>query len=344
LVGPPPKSWAVEPANVRVHEIAPGLWQLRLPLAWEEITHVNAYAVALETGVMLVDCGSAGDPSDRDALAVALESAGLSLADVRVLAATHTHSDHVGLAAWVIEESGCEFLMHPASAHFYDAMRNPEGIEAARERRARREGVPAHLLAHYRDVREETEGVLAPVEPDRHLVDGARLASALGDWEVIETPGHAPSHVCLVQRDLGIAIVGDLVSREVALYFDYGYSPDPVGELMASLDRMDRVAGVRTVLPGHGRPVADFGEVIESHRAGLRSRLDLARAAVSTGPAGAYEITGRMFGEPPSDVAAVWQMAEVVCYLAHLRRTGEIVRGEAADGTFRYRLAPGYAA
>jgi glyoxylase-like metal-dependent hydrolase (beta-lactamase superfamily II) len=322
-----------------VHEIAPGLWQLRLPLPWQEISHVNVYVVPLDEGIMLVDCGSAGDPTDKEALGLALRTAGLSLGDVRVLAATHTHSDHVGLAAWVIEESGCEFLMHPASAHFYDAMRDPAGIEAARSRRARREGVPDDLLASYGDVREETEGVLAAVEPDRHLVDGVRLASALGGWDVVETPGHAPSHVCLVQRDLGIAIVCDLVSRGFAPYFDYGYSPDPVGELLASLERIDGVAGLAMVLPGHGRPITELGDVVESHRAGLRSRLDLARAAVATGPAGAYEITGRMFGEAPTRIAAVWRMAEVVCYLRHLRQTGEIVRGEEDDGTFRYRPA-----
>jgi len=327
----------VEPASAGAHQILPGLWQLRLPLAWEGIPHVNAFAVALDDGIMLVDCGSAGDPSDQDALSVALEKAGCSLAEVRVLVATHTHSDHVGLAAWVIEESGCEFLMHPASAHFYDAARDPERIEAARERRARREGVPAQLLSHYRDVREETEGMLAPVEPDRHLVDGVRLGSDLGAWDVLETPGHAPSHVCLVQRERGIGIVGDLVSRAFAPYFDYGYSADPVGEFLASLDRMDGVDGIRTALPGHGRPLTDLGDVIEAHRIGVRSRLDLARSAVGAGPTGAYEISGRMFGAPPSDEAAVWRMAETVCYLAHLRRAGEVVRDEAADGTFRYR-------
>jgi glyoxylase-like metal-dependent hydrolase (beta-lactamase superfamily II) len=337
LVGPPPARWAVEPTTADAQEIVPGLWRLRLPLAWEGIPHVNAFAVDLDGGIMLVDCGSAGDPSDRDALAVALDKAGRSLAEVRVLAATHTHSDHVGLTAWVIEESGCEFLMHPASAHFYDAARDPEGIAAARERRARREGVPEHLLPHYRDVREETEGILAPVEPDRPLVDGIRLASDLGTWDVIETPGHAPSHVCLVQRERGIGIVGDLVSRSFAPYFDYGYSADPVGEFLASLDRMDRIDGIRTALPGHGRPLSDLAGVIEAHRAGVRSRLDLTRAAVQAGPASAYEITARAFGAAPSDEAAVWRMAETVGYLRHLRGVGDVVRDEAADGTFRYR-------
>ncbi len=56
--------------------------------------------------------------------------------------------------------------MHPDTAHFYDATREPERIEAARRRRRAPEGVPEDDLADYGDVREETDGVLAPVEPD----------------------------------------------------------------------------------------------------------------------------------------------------------------------------------
>jgi hypothetical protein len=36
--------------------------------------------------------------------------------------------------------------------------------------------------------------------------------------------------------------------------------------------------------------------------------------------------------------AAVWRMAEMLCYLKHLRLAGAIVRDEAPDGTFTYRL------
>lgn len=340
MVGPPPESWAVDPRRAGAWEIAPGLWQLRMPLPWDTIGTVNAFAIARDDGIMLVDCGSAGDPTCRDALATAIAVAGLSLSDVRLLVATHTHSDHIGLAAWVIEQSGCRFLMHPASAHFYDAMREPERISAIRRARAVREGVPPERLEDCGDVREELEGVLAPVAPDALLADGMRLPSLLGDWEVVETPGHAPSHVCLVQRESGLAIVGDLVARTFAPYLDYGYTPDPVAELLDSLDRVDAIDGVRLGLPGHGRPLEDVGAAIATYRDGIHGRLEDAQAAVAAGPAGAYEMTRRMFGEPTSDQSAVWLMTETLCYLKHLRDAGAVVRDENARGAYSYRLAP----
>ena len=340
MVGPPPDDWAVDPERAGAWEIEPGLWQLRMPLPWDTISSVNAFAIARDDGIMLVDCGSAGDPTYWDAMVRSMAAAGYSVSDVRLLVATHTHSDHVGPAARVIEESGCRFLMHEASAHFYDAMRESERIEAARRGRAAREGVPDERLDDFGDVREETEGVLEPVEPDGHLVDGMRLPSTLGDWEVVETPGHAPSHVCLVQRERGLAIVGDLVSRNFAPYLDYGYSPDPVAELLASYDRVGAIDGIRVGLPGHGRPLDDLTGAIETYRSGIHGRIEDARGAVSVGPAGAYEMTRRMFGEPTSSQTAVWLMTEVLCYLKHLRDAGAVVRDENARGAYTYRLAP----
>ena len=166
-----------------------------------------------------------------------------------------------------------------------------------------------------------------------------RLPSTLGDWEVLETPGHAPSHVCLLQRERGVAIVGDLVARAFAPYFDYGYTPDPIGELLASYDRVESIGGIRLGLPGHGRPLEDLSGTIAAHRHGIHQRLDDARAAVAAGPAGAYEMRRRMYGEPTSDQTAVWQTTEVLCYLKHLRDAGDVVRDQNATGAYSYRLA-----
>ena len=47
------------------------------------------------------------------------------------------------------------------------------------------------------DVREETDGIDGDLVADEPLREGTRVPTALGDLEVIETPGHAPSQVCL---------------------------------------------------------------------------------------------------------------------------------------------------
>ena len=338
MVGPPPESWAVKPAGARTFEIAPGLWSFRLPLPWHHITHVNAYAIECDDGIVLVDCGSAGDVSHRWALETALGHAGFVVEDVRLLVATHTHSDHVGLAAWVIKRSGASFWMHPDTAHFYDGTREPERTAAAREQRARQEGVPEHLLALYRDVSEETDGVLEPVRPDHSLIDGTKIQSRLGAWDVVETPGHCPTHVCLVQKDHRMMIIGDLVASAFSPWFDYGYSADPVAEYLDSLEAIERLQEPELALPGHGRPITDLSAAIALHRRGVAERLQQTLAAIAVGPAGGYELTQRVFGDLDQQ-AAVWRMTELVAYLKHLRLAGAVIRDEGPDGTFAYRLA-----
>jgi glyoxylase-like metal-dependent hydrolase (beta-lactamase superfamily II) len=329
MVGPPPDSWSVPPERARAFELAPGIWQLRLPLPWPLVPHVNAYWLAGD-GV-LVDCGSAGHPSHRASLTAALELAGASVADVRVLVGTHTHSDHIGLAAWVIEESGCEFLMHPDTDHFYDATREPERIEAARRRRARAEGVPEDVLAWYGDVAEEVDGVLAAVEPSRPLHDG----DFVGAWRVVETPGHAPTHICLV--DGSSIILGDLLAPVFAPWFDYGYSNDPVAEFLASLDRVEALGPFALAMPGHGRVLEDLPAVISDHREGVASRLEATVAAIRAGDTNAYAITARVFGDL-DPIGMVWRLTEIACYLRHLRVAGVVVRDQVGSGRFRYSL------
>src|SRR5690349_1591024 len=330
MVGPPPDSWSVPPERARAFELAPGIWQLRLPLPWPLVPHVNAYWLASER--VLVDCGSAGHPSHRASLNAALAIAGASVADVDVLVGTHTHSDHIGLAEWVIAESGCSFLMHPDTAHFYDATREPARIEAARRRRAVAEGVPEDGLGFYGDVAEEVDGVLSAVEPSQPLRDG----DAVGAWQVVETPGHCPSHIVLVDGDR--VILGDLLAPVFAPWFDYGYSNDPIAEFLGSLDRVSDLSPFTLAMPGHGRVLEDLPEAVELHRAGVASRLEETIAAIRAGDTNAYAITARVF-DVSDPIAMVWRLTEIACYLRHLRLAGAVERHVLDDGRFRYALA-----
>jgi glyoxylase-like metal-dependent hydrolase (beta-lactamase superfamily II) len=320
--------------------MAPRIWQLRLPLPWPVVPHVNAYVIEGDDGIVLVDCGSAGHPSHREGLAAALAEAGHDLGDVRTLVGTHTHSDHVGLAEWVVERSGCGFAMHPDTAHFYDGTREPERIAAARRRRAAAEGVPGERLEEFADTSEETDGVLSALEPGEPLRGGEPVPGAEA-WEVVETPGHCPSHVCLVDRERRAVILGDLVAPVFAPWFDYGYSADPVTEFLDSLDRVEALGPFDLALPGHGRAVEDLPAALDDHRAGVARRLEETLAAIDEGPAGAFDLTVRVFGEELPAPLDVWRMTEIAAYLRHLRLAGMVVRDQDGDGRFVHRRADG---
>lgn len=338
MVGPPPASWAVQSDDAVAYEVADGVWRLRLPLPWDKIPHVNAYALPRAGGgVTLVDCGGAGDASCWAALVTGLEAAGFGVSDVRELVLTHYHSDHAGLAARLVDEVGLPVLGHRDHAHYTDAMLRPGEIAAARERRARQEGVPEQHLQAYRTVREEFEGALAPVLPDVELRDGDELDTVAGSWRVLETPGHAPSHVCLHQPDAGLLIAGDMVAPVYAPYFDYGYSADPVAELDGSLARLAGLASLRRVLPGHGRPLEAPSEAITLWREGLAADVEAVAVAVRAQPGSSgHQLMERLYGPDAGTFDGPWRLTRVIGHLRHLRLAGRIERRVEADGGFRY--------
>jgi glyoxylase-like metal-dependent hydrolase (beta-lactamase superfamily II) len=321
----------------RGERVVPGIWRLRLPLPWPGVPHCNAYAVAAGDGVVLFDCGL-HEPGSLAQLERAMAQVDLALTDVRLLVCTHAHSDHYGQAASVVDASGCELWMHPADAHMRASIEDPEARLTRRFEVARQSGVPIEPLRQWsQSARERGSGIARLVEPDRALVAGVVVDTDLGPWTVLETPGHAPSHVCLHQPERRLLISGDHLLGRVSLYFDYGWTPDPVGEFLASLGAVERL-DARLCLAGHGRTFTDVRAHIDANRALVAERTGRVRAAVAEhGPITAYDIVPLLHGEALTQLTAGWWLPETLCYLRHLEVTGVVARSED-DETERWAL------
>ena len=307
----------------RGERVLPGVWRLRLPLPWVGVPHCNAWALAAGDGIVLVDTGM-HEPGSMAHLERALEQVGLKLDHVRLLVVTHAHSDHYGEAATIVERTGCELWMHPAYEHVRLAATD---YDAALERRievALQSGVPKEpLLAYQEEQRGKGMGIAGFVAPDRELVPGVVVETDLGPWTVHETPGHAPSHVCLFQPERRLLISGDHLLGRVSLYYDYGHTPDPAGEFLRSLDVVDEL-DARLCLPGHGRTFTDVRAHVEANRTAVHERLRRVREVISDGaaPLTAYEAVPLIYGEPVTPLTANWWLSETLTYLTHLEREG----------------------
>jgi glyoxylase-like metal-dependent hydrolase (beta-lactamase superfamily II) len=309
----------------RADQIVRGLWRLRLPIVgWPGVPHVNAFAIASGSGVVLVDTGLA-EPGGLGRLEQALDQAGLNLEHVRLLVCTHAHSDHYGLAAPIMEASGCELWMHPRHEHMTRAAKNPERALERRLEVARQSGVPEQALREYQDRRKgQGTGIVKIVMPERELVPGVVVETELGAWQVHETPGHAPSHVVLHQPDTGMLISGDHLLGRVSLYYDYGWTPDPTGEFLDSLDVVDKL-DARLCLAGHGRPFRDVRGHIEANRSTVAERIERVRSAITGEKRTPFEIVPSLVGEQELTPMMVnWGLSETLCYLRHLEKLGEV--------------------
>jgi glyoxylase-like metal-dependent hydrolase (beta-lactamase superfamily II) len=305
--------------------VLPGVYRLRLPLPWPGVPHCNAWAVAARDGFVLFDTGM-HQPDSLANLERALAMCGLRLEDTKLVVCTHAHSDHCGQAATIVERAGCEVWMHPSHEQLSRMLEDPEALFARRLEVARQSGVPREPLERYAAERgSQGTGIAGPFETGRDLVNGVAVETELGGWIVHETPGHSPSHVCLFQPERRLLISGDHLLGRISLYFDYGYTPDPVGEFLHSLDVVERL-GARLCLPGHGRTFADVHAHIQGNRKLVNERLEAVLAAVSGATLTPFEVVPHVYGDSLSARNGHWLLSKTLGYLTHLEAVGKVRR------------------
>lgn len=300
--------------------VLPGVWRLRLPLP-RGVPNCNAWALAADSGVVLIDCGM-HHPDALVHFERALAQCRLNLAQIRLLVCTHAHADHCGQAADIAERTGCEVWMHP---RYRDRAEWRSDVDAALFERAQlgaRSGVPAAILAQLQEHRvADVAHYGRPVSPTRMLCAGLELSTDVGRWVVYETPGHASSHVVLYQPDARLLLSGDHLMGKVSLYFEYGHTPDPVGEFLQSLETVQAL-DPRLGLSGHGRTFTNIPAVIAANRAEVDQRL----AAVVTilrrgGRATGYDVMRELYGDPPEPLFVTWWLDTTLAYLRRLEVT-----------------------
>jgi glyoxylase-like metal-dependent hydrolase (beta-lactamase superfamily II) len=321
----------------RAERVLPGIWRLRLSLPWPGVPHGNAWAVASDGGIVMFDTGIGGKGRLRQ-LDLALAQAGFGIEDVRLVVCTHSHTDHYGLGGAITERAGCELWMHPRWEHVRLLADDPAAALEQRIEVARQSGVPPAALERYREARSDGEtGIDTLKEPDRELVPGVEIETDLGGWQVHETPGHAPSHVVLHQPDRKLLISGDHLLGRTVLFFDHGHSPDPVGEFLGSLDRVEPL-DVDLVLPGHGRTFRDPEAKIAESRRQVEELLGKVRAALQSDEPTAFEIVAEIIGqENVNTPASAWILQIVLSCLDHMAIAGEVEVVEGTDPR-RWRL------
>jgi glyoxylase-like metal-dependent hydrolase (beta-lactamase superfamily II) len=239
---------------------------------------------------------------------------------------THAHSDHYGLAAEVVAAAECDFWMHPRHEHMTRAAAAPERALERRIEVAQQSGVPLEPLRRWAsERRRHSYGIAGIVLPDCELVNGVEVDTELGPWIVRETPGHAPSHIALFQPEQRLLLSGDHLLGRVSLYFDYGWTPDPVAEFLDSLDEIERLRA-RLCLSGHGRPFADVQAHIEANRREIGDRLERAMGGLRDGPVTAFELLPQLFGSGLDEMMTSWALTMALCFLGHLEQRERVER------------------
>ena len=323
------------PAPGQHLEVGEGIVWIRLPIPGG-LKHINVWLVPARSGWLLVDTGM------RTA---AVEQAWLDLEgqlplahELRGIVVTHHHPDHFGMARWLSERHQVPVHMsrHASMAATGTLAGGEARTDSPSDNFATRVGIevddalrPIMRGITYRSV------VSGPVESPAELADGAILTEASHGWEISLHEGHAPGHACLYGRAAGTLISGDQVlpriSSNISLY-PSNEDRDPLGEYLASLDRLATLPADTLVLPAHGLPFSTLHARIAALRAEHAARLEQVRSALVE-PQATTHVVAQLFNVGRLDALnRLLATTETLAHLRHLELQGQLSRrGEGRD-------------
>ena len=211
--------------------VTPTVWLLRFPV-------VNVYLVRTSSGIAIVDTGPLGSEHEVFKALARLEAA---WSDVRWIVLTHSHKDHAGSAAALVEMTGAVVLAGAKDAPVI------AGIAPESEALITPEERPFY------DRIAPTIPPAPPVKVDHVLREGDRLGWGSPTTLVVETPGHTSGSIALHLPDDRLLFTGDNVAsmRTTPILGPFNVAREKAIESFRKLAQLD----IDIACFGHGDPI-----------------------------------------------------------------------------------------
>jgi glyoxylase-like metal-dependent hydrolase (beta-lactamase superfamily II) len=331
------------PDGGTLHEVAPGVNWLRMPLPFQGLDHINLWLLADGDGWTIVDCGMRSRKIQE--LWERIFANGLEGRPVKRLLVTHFHPDHLGLAGWLAERWNVPLWMTRTEWLFgrmlsLDAQETTPEAVMSFYRAAGMDEVTLELLraqgfGNYR------RSVTPIPDTFRRIVDGEAIEIGGRMWRVLVGHGHAPEHACFHCPELGLLISGDQVLPQISPHIGvYPNEPEanPLGEYMSSLRRYYEVPAETLVLPAHKMPFTGLHRRLDGLLDHHKKRLGLLYGACAE-PKTVLETLPVLFDREFDFFERYLALGESLAHLRYLVDEGRITRESGADGIHLYRRA-----
>jgi glyoxylase-like metal-dependent hydrolase (beta-lactamase superfamily II) len=275
------------------HEVAAGVYRIPLPLPFDGLRAINAYAIEAADGLVMIDSGWLLEATHTQ-LERSLAKIGAGFGDISRFLVTHIHRDHYTQAIGLRRIYGMKVALGAEEKHSLDLVlgKDPHAVspQAARLVRAGADQLMKQMAqAGMRPPPREA----GYEEPDEWIASGQVYDLGARRLEAIATPGHTRGHVVFADAEAGLLFAGDHVLPHITPSISLEAAPQdlPLHDFIESLLLVRRMPDL-ALLPAHG-PVspsvhARVDELLDHHDARLRAML----AVLSDGPHTAYQVAG----------------------------------------------------
>ncbi|MDR4250006.1 MBL fold metallo-hydrolase [Bacillus pumilus] len=308
--------------------------QLSIPTPFA-VGDVHAYILKGEA-VTLVDCGPMTEEAEH-AFVAQLQEHRLSIDDIDQVVLTHHHADHVGLLN--LKKPHVRVIGHELNEPYIsqDPVFKERQI-AFMERFFQQLGVPLRQGECERIVKQSyTYSCTAHV--DDVIKEGDRLKGH-EHFFVMETPGHAQSHLSFLDETTGHFIGGDLLLTTISSNplmeapFEGEERQKSLLQYKASLNRLLHLP-IKTIYPGHGELITSHHELIEERFKKQEKRANTMYQLLKRKEMTAFHLCRKLFPVLYEE-ALFLTMSETVGQLDVLLEAGQIEEVQK-DGILYYR-------
>ena len=315
------------------------IYRIEVPLPNSPLKIVNCYVIKGKDRDLVIDTGM-----NRSECLTAME-AGLKELDVDPRRAdyfiTHLHSDHMGLVSRLAGKNSTVYFNRREA----DMMK--------RWRKAGRSGFRMGEFAklagldpeELKKIFTKKAGFGNQASDDLKLTmieEGDPLEIGEYRFECVQTPGHSPGHMCLLDREKRLMICGDHVLEEISPNIStWDKDDNPLGDYLASLDKVYDLP-VDLALPGHRRMIENFRRRIDELKEHHKERLEEVLKITDGTPMIAHDVAAQMTWDMRydhwDDVAMMqkwFATGEAIAHLRHLEGQG-LIRSEIRNERIVY--------
>ncbi|MEI5908207.1 MBL fold metallo-hydrolase [Bacillus spongiae] len=262
------------------------------------VGNVNAYLIKGDV-LTLIDAGPKTDEA-WDAMQTGLKNLGFNPQDIEQVILTHHHPDHVGLLDYFSEDV-------PIYGHSYNKdwlLRTDEFIQKHDDFYASlfyELGLPEQFLMFLERLKAPLKWMcqrsLTGVLAENDFIPG------LPEWKVIETLGHAQSHLSFYREKDGVLLAGDHIIAHISsnpliepAEIMEGPRPKPQIQYNTSLNKMLDY-DISTAFSGHGKEITKVHELIGRRLNRQHDRAMKVKEMLKGTPRSCFEVCQQLFPE-----------------------------------------------